>query len=130
LSPVAYKLRLPANVKLHPVFHVSRLEPFIPDTFNRPPRRHPEALVNDAAHEYRVGAISDVAYASDGSCLLFRVRWAEPYDDPRHDTWEPFTGVQDCAALSDFLSTETWRLFSRTKDFQKFSRLHPRGVPE
>jgi len=31
----AYKLELPENVRVHSVFHVSLLKPFIPDTFLR-----------------------------------------------------------------------------------------------
>jgi hypothetical protein len=129
ISPVAFKLRLPPKARLHPVFHVSRLEPFHRDTFGRPRGHHPEPMVNDATHEYRVDSLQDVAYASDGSCLLFHVRWAEPYQDPRHDTWEPYRSIADCSALTDFMLTGVWRAFTSTADFRRFRRLHPDDVP-
>lgn len=129
ISPVAFKLQLPPKVRLHPVFHVSRLERFHADTFNRPRGRHPEPMVNDATHEYRVDSIVDVAYASDGCCLLFKVHWAEPYHHSRHDTWEPLVNIAECSALTEFLTSATWLQFSSTADFRRFQRLHPAQIP-
>jgi len=59
ISSVAYKLQLPQNMKLHPVFHISLLKKYNPDDeYNRhqPP---PAIITSDNEEEYEVENILD-----------------------------------------------------------------------
>jgi hypothetical protein len=84
VGPVAYKLRLPRNIRVHPVFHVSQLEPAPPDPFKRvvPP---PPPVITDDTAEYEVEEILN--HRKRRGILQFLVKWkGYPSDD---STWEP-----------------------------------------
>ena len=82
-------------------------------------------IVRDVNRFY-VDNIQDAAYNRTGSGLLFLVRWDVPGSD---DTWEPLRNVKDTAALSTFLRSSSWRSFSNTADFRRFSNRYPNRVP-
>ena len=58
ISDVTYKLDLPETMKIHPIVHVSSLEPFYEDNFNRNQKPPPPIIVNDE-EEYEVEEILD-----------------------------------------------------------------------
>ena len=75
VSKVAYKLRLPKQMKIHNVFHVNLLFPFIHTkaygpAFSRPT---PE-LVNDEEH-YEIEEIIDARRKGRGHKLEYLVHW-------------------------------------------------------
>ena len=86
---LAYEIELPPVVKhMHPVFHVSALQPYRRDGNYQPPPL-PEL---DADGELRraVAFISATRYA--GSRRQYRVHWEGARD---HDTWEPARRLVD-----------------------------------
>jgi hypothetical protein len=51
----------------------------------------PIPIVHDAKR-FEVDKLLDVAVNSNGNGLLFKVRWAAPFNVPTEDTWEPMRG--------------------------------------
>lgn len=43
--------------------------------------------------------------------LQFLVQWGSPYNDPCHDSWEPYENVKDLQALDVFFQTRRWSKF-------------------
>ena len=118
VSPVAFKLQLPAGSRLHDVFHVSK--PWKSDEFPRPVPFDQPLRLKDRV--FYVERILDVDLNRNGSGLLFQVRWAYPFNVPSEDTWEPLRNVKDCQALSEFLASSTWRDFRQHPSNAAFFR--------
>src|SRR3954470_10517443 len=107
VSPVAYKLALPPDLHIHPVFHVSLLRPYLaPDTVahRSPPIEPPPAISVDDHLEYEVEYILDVR--SRYRRREFLVKWV---GYPVHDaTWELESNLPNAdEAVRDFLATRT-----------------------
>lgn len=96
VSPYAYRLELPATMKVHDVFHVSLLRPCSQDPLPgqiiapRPP------VVVDGEDEYYVEEILDSRRRRRR--LQYLVKWAQ-YEVP---TWEPYANVAEVEALDRF----------------------------
>jgi hypothetical protein len=72
IRDISYKLELPKTIRIHPVFHISLLEPADPDTPEGPaPELHPDAQ----QEEYKVEAILDVRLQRRQ--LRWLVKWVE-----------------------------------------------------
>lgn len=86
IGPVAYKLELLPHSKIHPVFHVSLLEPFQSVGRYQPP---PPPISLDDALEYEVDRILNHRTVKRGkkSALEYQVTW-KGYG-VEHDSWEP-----------------------------------------
>ncbi len=85
----AYRLKLPASMRLHNVFHVSLLEPYREDGHYQPP---PATVFIDGDVQYDVAEILDVR--SKGAGRQFLVHW-EGYGSD-HDTWEDEQDLANC----------------------------------
>jgi hypothetical protein len=88
----AYKLELPATVKLHPVFHISLLEPTtntepIPGHQQPPP---PPVIVNEQ-QEWEVEEILDSRRHRNR--LQYRVKWTGFHDPDK--TWYPASNFEN-----------------------------------
>ena len=57
ISPVSYKLDLPKNLRIHPIMHVSDLEPYFEDKFGR--NQEPPPIIINNEEEYEVEQILD-----------------------------------------------------------------------
>ena len=101
ISPLAYKLDLPPHIRIHPVFHVSQLKPYV-DPTQFPHRQSfppPPPLRIDDHEEYEVDAIID--QRQHRGRTQYKVLW-KGY--PEHDaTWESLDNLQHSQdAIQDF----------------------------
>ncbi|MBW0478359.1 hypothetical protein O181_018074 [Austropuccinia psidii MF-1] len=104
IGSYAYHLKLPQQWKsVHPVFHVSLLEPFkqssIPNSHHLPP---PPALVEEQ-EEWEVAHVFD-SKLKRGK-LWYIVAWKGFSEDPERTTWEPTYNLSNLPELvKDFHS--------------------------
>jgi hypothetical protein len=143
---VSYRLDLPPSLsRLHPVFHVSRLLPWRSSPDDEFPSRHSPAQPIPPATDYLTGdnafecdRILDVAVRTDPESrarpkapnLFFKVKWAPPYHDPVHDSWEPYRNLKRLDAMKAFLRSPAYTAFLSTPAFQQFAAKHKAKVPK
>ena len=96
---VTYRLKLPKKMRIHPVFHVSLLEPYHKNTMEGriPPPPPPIGEITDEGdeREWEVEGILDsrLYYRK----LQYLVTWKGFLK--KDDSWEPAEGVKHCQAL-------------------------------
>ena len=96
ISSHAYKLDLPASMKVHPVFHVSLLEPASSDPLvNQVQPLPPPVEVDDEDDIYEVESIENSRRYGKARKLQYLVRW-KGYHELE---WEPFENVKSAARL-------------------------------
>jgi len=118
---------LPGTMKIHSVFHISRLR-----TCNNP--TYPMDILpasNVDKEEFQVEKI--LSYKVDsfplrykkGPCLLFLVRWSLPYTS-EHDSWEPYVLLKNVDALHNFITNnETFSNFVLSTEYDKLRQQYP-----
>jgi hypothetical protein len=98
-----YTLELPNSPNTFPMFHASKLKPFLPnDAILFPTRElsHPQPIVTpDGLEEYLVQEIIDSHQHGKGYQYL--VRWTGY--GPEHDRWLAGSALADCEALEVWL---------------------------
>jgi hypothetical protein len=62
LSAMSFTLRLPIAIRIHPVFHMSQLEPENPNTFDDREQPPPPPLIVDGKLEYLIECIINLKY--------------------------------------------------------------------
>lgn len=95
INPVAFKLKLPATSQLHPVFHVSLLEPYYGDD---DPVRHqppPEPVIIKGHEEFVVNKILDSKFFRNQ--VKYLVDWLGY--DPSERSWEPASNLKNAKAM-------------------------------
>ena len=100
VGKVAYRLALPAELKMHPVFHVSLLKPVKKDQRLQPPP--PRVLLNGDV-VFTVDRILDHRMTRKGrrrNLREFLIRW-EGFDST-HDSWEPEACIYDPKIVQDY----------------------------
>jgi hypothetical protein len=99
-SKMAFELELPPQMRIHPVFHVSLLEPYRENTIKgrvQPPPPPPDEI--DGELEYEVKEILDSKIVRGK--LQYYIDW-EGYT-PEERTWEPAESVEHAAdVVADF----------------------------
>ena len=98
INPMAFKINLPASSRLHPVFHVSLLEPV--STSNIPGRIQdpPPPVEFEGELEYTIKQILDSRFSHGRAEYL--VDW-EGYSAAER-TWEPLENVENTAPFGWF----------------------------
>jgi hypothetical protein len=93
VSPVAYKLKLPKTLRIHPVFHVSLLQPWHKDTVFTTHEDtmtvHPPPVLPDD-DQYLVEALLDKRISRGR--VEYLVRW-KGYG-PEEDMWRPASDIE------------------------------------
>jgi hypothetical protein len=99
ISTLNYELELPKTIKIHPVFHVSLLEPYKETTI---PNRHqepPPPTEVEGEDEYEIEKILDARLWRNQKQYL--VKW-QGYTDA-DNTWEPISHLENSPdAITDF----------------------------
>jgi Chromo (CHRromatin Organisation MOdifier) domain len=90
---VAYRLELPANLKMHNVFHISLLKQYHRDSRTILPP--PPELIRESL-EYDVESVLDHRDRKEGRKTVkeYLIKW-KGYN-PEHNTWEPEDNVKNC----------------------------------
>jgi transposase InsO family protein len=91
ISPVNYRLALPNDAKIHPVFHISLLEPADPRT----PIQQDFHYQADGQDEWEVEKI--ITHRKKGRGIEYLVKWSG-YPESE-STWEPTTNLTNCRQL-------------------------------
>ncbi len=94
IGPVAYKLELPANMKIHNVFHVALLKAYRSDTrsYDPPP---PITINGDIEFEVETILSHRDRKRGRGSTREYLVKWTGY--GPEHNTWEPERHLSNCS---------------------------------
>lgn len=89
LSPVSYKLQLPDNWRIHPVFHIEYLLPYQTTTEfpTRPKPDIPPPQLLDGEAYYTVESILRRRWNGRTKCLEYLVKW-QGYPS-EHNSWHP-----------------------------------------
>ncbi|MBW0495175.1 hypothetical protein O181_034890 [Austropuccinia psidii MF-1] len=104
VSSHAYHLKLPSQWKsVHPVFHISLLEPV---KTSKIPNRHqepPPPITIEEEEEWEVSQVLDSKLKRRK--LWYLVEWKGFSQDPERSTWEPAENLKNCPDLvKDFHS--------------------------
>ena len=103
-----YKLKLPINMRIHPVFHTSMLRWYeeMPEKFKSRKEVPPPPILVDGHEEYVIERILDRRIRNKGKKQIveYLVKW-KGY--PMHQaTWEPYDHVAETKALDDYEAGE------------------------
>src|SRR5713226_7234637 len=100
ISPVAYKLALPHQWTIHPVFHASLLTPYSETKEHRENYSRPPPDLVGGGEQYEVKAIRSHRRHGKGRQLQYLVKWlGYPESD---NTWEPAGHLQAPALLKEY----------------------------
>ena len=107
ISATAYKLDLPATMKIHPVFYVSLFKPYKSSTEFGRPTPPPAIITPDDQEEYEVEAILDKRILRKTPQYLIQWKGYPLYDA----TWEPTNHLNNAQQkIKDFESMRTSNL--------------------
>jgi hypothetical protein len=100
LSPITYQLTLPYQWKIHDVFHVDLLTPYIETEFHGPNHTRPPPDLIDNNEEYEVEQVLNSRRHSRGCKVQYLVKWkGYPNSD---NEWVDWDNMHAEDALNDF----------------------------
>ena len=91
INPVAYRLELPASMKIHPIFHVSLLEVYKGSTISRRLQPLPLVVEIDNHNEYEVEEVLDLRRRRGK--LQYLIHWRG--FDINERTWKPVANLKN-----------------------------------
>jgi hypothetical protein len=97
INEVAYRLKLPKGWRIHNVFHVSLLEPCVPNSFpgRRVPPPPPIVVEDDVEYEVEEIVDSRLRYKK----IQYLAKWVGY--GPEENTWLKLADVENCMSLVD-----------------------------
>jgi transposase InsO family protein len=90
LSPYAYELQLPPEMKIHPTFHVSLLQPMKHEPVGRQVLPPPPVIIENEEGPYFVDSIDDMKWNTRSTRFELLIKW-EGYETR---TWEPYNQIK------------------------------------
>jgi hypothetical protein len=100
LSPITYQLTLPGTWKIHDVFHVDLLTPYIETEFHSPNYTRPPPDLVQGTEEYKVEAILNSRQHGRGRKVQYLVKW-KGYPDS-DNKWVNWNDIHANEALEEF----------------------------
>jgi hypothetical protein len=100
LSPITYQLTLPHQWKIHDVFHVDLLTPYVETEFHGPNYMRPPPDLVDREEEYEVKKILKSRRLGRGRKVQYLVKW-KGYADSDNE-WVDWNDMHADKALRDF----------------------------
>jgi hypothetical protein len=100
LSPITYQLTLPHQWKIHDVFHVDLLTPYIETDFHGPNYTRPPPDLIDGEEEYEVESILKSRRYGRGRKVQYLVKW-KGYTDSDNE-WVNWDDMHADEALNEF----------------------------
>ncbi|MBW0530847.1 hypothetical protein O181_070562 [Austropuccinia psidii MF-1] len=98
ISTHSYHLQLQSQWKsIHPVFHISLLEPVKTATIPNQHQEPPSPISIDEQEEWEVSKILDSKLKR--TKLWYLVEWKGFSQDPERSTWEPAKNLNNCPEL-------------------------------
>ena len=95
LGPLTYRLRLPHQWKIHPIFHASLLTPYRENDTHGPNFLLPPPDLIEGEEEFEVEAI--INHKRSRGNLMYLIKWK---DHPTSEnTWEPVKNLTHCKDL-------------------------------
>lgn len=102
----AYRLKLPPTMKIHPVFHISRLSPFKEDVITGRSIPPMPPIETEQGEEYEVEAIIDACWKKTRGKPKFQYLVAWKGYGPSDNSWADLSDVANASdAVADFHST-------------------------
>jgi hypothetical protein len=100
LSPITYQLTLPSQWKIHNVFHVDLLTPYVEMEFHGPNYTRPPPDLIDGKEEYEVESILKSRHHGRGCKVQYLVKW-KGYADSDNE-WVNWDDMHADKALEEF----------------------------
>jgi hypothetical protein len=100
LSPITYQLTLPHQWKIHDVFHVDLLTPYIETDFHGPNYTRPPPDLIDGEEEYEVESVLKSRRYGRGRKVQYLVKW-KGYTDSDNE-WVNWDDMHADEALAEF----------------------------